>query len=732
MKNILFLTLILLFNINGVLAKSSTPVIIWASSPVKPDETVIIQTGEPVENVRVELARLEDGSPGTPPNSKLKIKTWTKVEVLQRGVTTLKFVVPADWQPGIYACRIGSGGLYSETALLNAPDVWWSQGDYGETATPGGWLRLAGRCFLVNPNDGKGNHQTAVYLRDSQKQMFQLHLQDVGAFDMQAQVPLHLSPGTYEIWAHNGFGGENSWTKGSQVTIVQPAIWPSEVFNVKELGLETALQKAKVNGGGVVYFPAGEYHVKDSIEIPDRTVLRGERTDLSSVYWLDVDPYPRTLIHGHYFAIENLSLYCQNMFRTFISAEDGEFRMDRVRIRSNAMFRLGRTVRESTFRGRKLSGEGDVDRIDATIHLYNVKYFNITNSDILATTHAIKLWHASNGMVKDTRIQHGRNGFGCESTNKVIIENCLIEGLDLASTGNFFATYFGNAGENFLVKGNQFKNAYGLDQEMFTFDAAAGAYFGKAAKVAGTSLTLAADPVFKRYGTNVSDWRNSVVCILEGKGAGQYRRVVSHEGREWELDKPWQVELDQTSVVSIVPFRGQTIFLDNSFEDGGSLQLYGISINNIISGNKGTRMVGFLNWGKESKGWGWQPSWYNQFLNNEIIEGNNYNHVPTSIGILGTVSTNHEMYKGPLNNCVVLRENTIQSNGLIKIEGLSSDIVAEKNTVKYSKTGILIGKQPWDILLRNNHFEKVENPYAGEGIEKESIIIEKASKSPKN
>lgn len=59
---------------------------------------------------------------------------------------------------------------------------------------------------------------------------------------------------------------------------------------------------------------------------------------------------------------------------------------------------------------------------------------------------------------------------------------------------------------------------------------------------------------------------------------------------------------------------------------------------------------------------------------------------------------------------------------MFRIEDFSSDIVVEKNTVKNSKTGIEIGKQPEKILLRKNSFENVENKYKGEGIERAIII----------
>jgi len=70
---------------------------------------------------------------------------------------------------------------------------------------------------------------------------------------------------------------------------------------------------------------------------------------------------------------------------------------------------------------------------------------------------------------------------------------------------------------------------------------------------------------------------------------------------------PWDIEPDETSILSIVPFRGRTLIINNTFEDGGNMQLYGMSVENIVSGNKGIRMSGFLAWGLNARLWGWQP-----------------------------------------------------------------------------------------------------------------------------
>jgi len=747
MSRILFLFLFLgLFLCRLVCAASdSRPAIIWASSPVAPGETVLMQTGNISKTVLVQLVRLKDGSTGNAkPFTNLAKLKWTTVEVLQRSESTLKFVIPSTWQMGIYACRIVDGLVSSDTYYLNEPRCWWFQGDLGKTVSPGGWLRLSGNCLNTI------NHKTSLQLLDSLGKSIDLTLDYAHTFDLRAILPETVSSGTYEIWVHNGSGGKLSWQLCGKIKVNKKEAWPSKVFNVKILGLETAFKQAEANKGGVVYFPRGEYHLSDSIEIPDNTILRGESKELVSLYWLDQKKLQKSMIHGEKFAIEDMTLYCQNNFSAFIRVDQGEFRMARVRIRADHLFMLGRTINEAGFRGRKLNGNEKGDESTA-LYLNGLKSFSITDCEILAGSTGLTLWNSSYGIIRNNHIQYGRRAFRCECSNQLIIEKNNLEGHDMAATGNDFATFFGNSEENVLFRENRFANAYGLDRELLTFDATGGAYFGRITSVIGKNLLLAKDPLFKRYAANAPNWVNTAVCILKGKGIGQYRRVVKHNGRQWEVDQPWSVEPDETSILSIVPFRGRTLIIDNTFEDGGSMQLYGMSIENIVSGNKGIRMSGFLAWGLNARLWGWQPTWYNQFLNTEIVEGNSYSHTPALIGIWGNVDTldkiknnkkvpdkertvfeeiwNHfeitsQMADLSLARCNVVRNNTIHNNGKIIVSGNTSDVVIEKNLISNSAAGIQLDKKPDYIYLRLNRFEQVDQPVTGEGQDK-SVILTK-------
>ena len=85
---------------------------LWASSPVRPDETVLVQGSDFGPKTIVEMARLDDEMMETPTeNATAQIKHWTSVPVIQASDESLKFAVPMGWDRGVFACRIKQGAF---------------------------------------------------------------------------------------------------------------------------------------------------------------------------------------------------------------------------------------------------------------------------------------------------------------------------------------------------------------------------------------------------------------------------------------------------------------------------------------------------------------------------------------------------------------------------------------------------------------------------------------------
>lgn len=136
------------------------------------------------------------------------------------------------------------------------------------------------------------------------------------------------------------------------------------------------------------------------------------------------------------------------------------------------------------------------------------------------------------------------------------------------------------------------------------------------------------------------------MCVLNGTGMGQYRRIVvpgigpektNPMNRTWILDAPWTLPPDSTSIIQITPYRGRNIFSGDLWSDGGAVQWYGQALDNIVADSTFQRMTGVLAWG-QWRGWvppnrsvtvddslqgqmgnGLMPNTRNQYLRNEFV-----------------------------------------------------------------------------------------------------------------
>lgn len=77
------------------------------------------------------------------------------------------------------------------------------------------------------------------------------------------------------------------------------------------------------------------------------------------------------------------------------------------------------------------------------------------------------------------------------------------------------------------------------------------------------------------------------VVILEGRGAGQYRRVESVEGGRLRVTPPWRVLPDTTSRYCLLRAAVANQIIGNRVSDVGltSIYLHGASLANLVSGN---------------------------------------------------------------------------------------------------------------------------------------------------
>ena len=702
MKRLCCIALLLLLSWSVSAAPAQTPRVFWASDPVQPNDTVLVM-GEDLGGVTsVQVRRLPDTPAGAGTEQGMPV---TPLQVTSQSV---KFTIPAAWKIGVYACRLQAGPARSATFLVNAPDPWWHQGDGGDSSSPGGWLRVFGKCLSLG-----GGGQARLKAPNATTTILKTDHSD--GYSLNFSLPRSLKPGKYALSVQNGLGGVAGWKNAAVVDVRPSDTWPRQIFNVMDFygttaeeesqktldkgstvpdrteAIQSALKKAQAAGGGIVYFPSGKYAMQGTMTVPPRTLLRGAGSGLTLLWWgkggfaLDGGSeerhlqsanaaIPSPLIQGGTFGLENLSLYLPREYSQAISAGEG-FRMRRVRIRIDRYWIRG---------GEREDG----------LTLRMGSNGQVTDCDILARGVAFAFDGGQNEVIARNTVQAGKSHCSLEHSDGVIVEDNDFVSLDPTTYNNL-----SNEGRNIYYARNRHESLFAQQSDYsWTFDGTGSAYLGPVTGVAGTTVTLAHDPTYPAWaGESHPLWKRAAVCILDGRGAGQYRFAAANKGREWQVDQPFQVSPDSSSTLAIIPFRGRVLVIGNRFEDAGWVNMgYGSSFDVVCAGNQLWRVGAFLNLGLRDKE-GVQPSWFIQYLDNDVREGQTL--VQTTADM-----RNPDLFAGAVTRAAIHRRLRLgmDNSGRVSIGGNATDVIVEHCALGNSHSTIKADAGTRSVLLRGN------------------------------
>ena len=706
------------------------PTIFHVLDPVGPDDTLIVigeDLGAP-RQVEAAYLRGDPGEPGQPLRG--PGPTFARVAsggpLLQASARCVKCRLPQPQPDALPCLRLGTAKV-----VVNRATPWWLQGDRGPVATPGGTLTVCGKSLrrLAKP--------ALVTLLGPQRRRL---TGEGDAYRVATSLPADLAPGAYQVYVHNGCGGQLGWSEPLPLT-VQPAIpVPARASDPATFGVEpnsphdqapalqAALAKAGAEGGGTVRLPRGRFRCGAGLTVPRGVTLQGAGAALTMLYWEDLPKPPEALISGPgHFRLADFTVYagwCKHVLACELGdAPLGHVTLERLRVRANGYRghleakdvnqRLVDSLRFST-------GGGDTVRLGGP----NIK---ILDCDLYGTGRCLYLHRVRGGLVRGNHFYNGRWGWYCISgSDGLIFEDNRITGADLMSTGGGLNCLDGStSSQHVLFARNNLELMHGWDREAMTTDAGGGCYYGRAAGADGTRTLLAEDA--KPGGR---DWAGAGLFILDGRGRGQWRRVVRVEPRAITVDRPWDVAPDATSVLTCTMFQGRYLFIGNHFSDAGvALQLYGMACEVICDGNVSTRTAGFHNFGMNYQGI--QPSWYVQWLNNTIGEGNCYrsghdNYLLAGEAHLGVFALPPRSdWESCLTLGCVVRGNRLLSNAHIAVGGsdplnpalatpVVQEVVVEHNVVQDAALGIFVRRAQSGVLLRQNRCERVAEPVRDE------------------
>jgi hypothetical protein len=211
---------------------------------------------------------------------------------------------------------------FSAPVAINKTTAWWLG---PSTAGPGQTVSVYGENLTFSATDGL----SWVYITQAGSNTGQwATVSSANPYCVSFTVPTNLSAGTYQVWVHNGHGGEYGWSSPMNLTVAAPWQYTGAVFNVQNYGavadgatddtaaFNAAIQAAIAAGGAnTIYVPAGTY-VVSSITLPPGQQLLGAgqgSTIIEENPAAASSPPAQLLMLNSYTQLANLTLSANNV-----------------------------------------------------------------------------------------------------------------------------------------------------------------------------------------------------------------------------------------------------------------------------------------------------------------------------------------------------------------------------------------------------------------------------------
>ena len=665
------------------------------------------------------------------------------VDLLMQNRQSVKFIIPSNFQDGVYSVRLTDKNKQTNDFYVNIPMVNWAISEEGLKATIGDYLRIQGKNLLRAGVAGQ-----AVLISSDGKNVIRVKVEK--AFDdysVSVNIPANTPAGDYHLYYHNGRGGTSAWSEPLKIAVVAKTacLWDKKIFNVKDFGAKgdgennetaafrAALEAAGQYGGGTIFVPRGRYMLTGELILSPYTMLKGESKELTHIFWnplnWDTNELPNSLISGtHHFAVKDLVLWASRAWGIIMLTgpvnEQGNITLENLVVRQSSV--LGGMVYQVKVNRDIVEAETN-SRWTKTGIILRGENLKVRNCDFNSS--GMYTFFAVSGFIQNCKFE--RNGTGINQPYMLVHPKGLIfEDCYKHPDGYGYAASIDES-RNMYEARNVIPFNYTNDREAMTFDGGSGAYAGKIGSANGKTITL---PVgASTYQWIANKWIGGGLYIIEGKGTGQFRRITRHTLASIELDYPFLVQPDSTSVISITTVRKNFFYVNNEVTDAGAYQFYGSAQNCVISGLKMRRCNGIVGRGSLLYH-GKQPNWYIDIVNCEFREGL-YSHW------FGIDDRGHSGFQNinligaggsGMNIGTLIRRNKLNEFTYIRTSPGASpnavtDVIIEDNSFNIAKTAIFLGgsaSHTSNVLIHNNHYKDVEKQVeAGPGLSRASYLI---------
>lgn len=588
---------------------TDVPYILNMSDAVAPGELFSIRgygmnLGEP--QIKIAAA---DGSA----NQNIPPQDAMTIPVVQKDEEDGYFVVgslPEIAEGGSYYVWVGNEMGWSKPVCMNAARILFISEN---SAWEGQTIEMSGRNLLASQFEGSGtvivrlSNGTGTYI-----QTITRNTEYSICFEVAAPI------GEYTVEVSNDGINWDVLENGQALTVVEQGEDPlglgvawadqfqwNQSVNVLDYGatgndtesdtqaVADAIAAATALGGGVVYFPAGDYYIS-SIALPAHVVLLGESSDSTQLYYIG---------SGENFVIstgEGKTVGYQGVARITLKLSDANIRpssffwlghdwggdtLEHISMRTNSRYFLYEVDISYPATDAGVTGLGNGVTTIIGDHFLMEKC-NFVGYRTSINTGYIR----SYASIRDNYIEYATGYTQCTAQytfmedNQVYIHDeteAQSHGYDTRGNSHLENNYIHGAGGGQANEGE----SYFVEMPGMAYD------YGKVISASGRTITLQGQGTFSSTYNNRYGYIS--IMIIDGKGIGQYRRVQSWSENTFIITSDWDIIPDATSTFTLVGTNDNVTFYRNIAENSKEGFLFygnvidGVAADNISNNTKG-------------------------------------------------------------------------------------------------------------------------------------------------
>jgi hypothetical protein len=729
------------------------PVISSFSAQADPDRTVILHGAA--------FTAKDD------PNSGSDTRVWiysqttandarlTTGRLMRETRTDVSFQIDPAAPYGMYMVWAENTNGIGYPVRINAANAWWVGPDH---AIAGSSVNVYGQNLSYENKEVV----SYVYLRPwsaaTTIPSVSARVTRVNPYKVTFEVPANAARGDYEVWVHNGKGGDYGWSGPLKLRVdgSDPYAWKGRRLNVMDYGAapdgrdSTAAIQATLNAardGDVVYFPAGRFRTSTKLMLGRAVSVEGvdSATSVIEVASTTLGPgaegafqvtaFPSRVRNLGFISRVLLDLYAAGGVLFFDARAQSS--IPSGVIVENCAFELPAGVTYTAIGG---AGLNDV-RISNSLFKAGLGiYIDRTSQVFISGNKFLGNW-------PDTTYS-GLSAIESSASNELDINQNVARSASRA-TGETLTRFFVAQGHSHGLTSNNYVAENLITDtgcarltcgENIMFETPGTLFTGRAAVRTATTLTffgvnwqnnyMARDE--RKVYVREKDQRPAFLFIQSGPGEGQYRRILANSANTITIDRPWDVAPDPNSVYTALTGAYQNVIYKNVItgwpdawrtDNNIGILAYGSLFDTIIAGNtisaltRGIELSSLVNTscgvaiaGVAMGAFGNNCPIWNVTVKENVISG-----VVTGIAVWSRVEDPERSVVGPalLNN--IIRENWISDasrdafslgdiNLYRKNDTWQQNTVLEYNTVNDAKTHVrLLGLQS-ATFVRGNSF----------------------------